>query len=420
MTESVEQKPRRKGWKIAVIAAVCVLAAAGGIGAATAPSWAGGGASNSQPTTSAQAGASSTASATPSVPVLPLSVVVSPADGAKQVNPITPVQITATNGSIKYAVLSNALTGESVDGVVSADGTTWKASGLLKFNTQYKLSYSALDGAKQETTGSQTFSTVSSANEANAATYTPDGSTVGVGQPVQIDFSEPVINKEAVEKAIKITTTAGQVGAFHWYSNTMVRYRPEAFWAANSTISVAMNLYGVDLGNGQIGNFNKTVSMKVGDKKLIVADGNTHQAQVYVNDQLVRTMPITMGDTTFPSASGYQVMMEKQQRALFVASTIGLKPGAPGDYGQVWVNNAIRLTTSGQFMHEATPTGMSVLGVENASHGCIGLSEADSSWVFANFGTGDMVQVFNSGNTVAPPTDGFGDWNIPWAQYGSR
>ncbi|HAP90416.1 MAG TPA: hypothetical protein DCR15_12020, partial [Arthrobacter bacterium] len=78
----------------------------------------------------------------------------------------------------------------------------------------------------------------------------------------------PVVNRDAVEKAIKITSSAGQAGAFHWFSDTMVRYRPEAFWAANSTVTMDMQLFGVDLGNGQIANFNKKVSVHFGDKKV--------------------------------------------------------------------------------------------------------------------------------------------------------
>ncbi len=68
---------------------------------------------------------------------------------------------------------------------------------------------------------------MSSSHEADAAIYPLDGMKVGVGQPLQVVFSEPVANRKAVEKAIKITSSAGQAGAFHWFSDTMVRYRPE-------------------------------------------------------------------------------------------------------------------------------------------------------------------------------------------------
>jgi len=35
-------------------------------------------------------------------------------------------------------------------------------------------------------------------------------------------------------------------------------------------------------------------------------------------------------------------------------------------------------------------------------------------------GMGDFVKVINSPAEHIAPTDGFGDWNIPYAQYASR
>ncbi|HEY8295950.1 MAG TPA: L,D-transpeptidase, partial [Micrococcaceae bacterium] len=239
-------------------------------------------------------------------------------------------------------------------------------------------------------------------------------------QPIQITFSEPVVNKAAVEKAIKITTTSGQVGAFHWYSDNTVRFRPEAFWAANSTVTVDMELFGVDFGKGQIGNFNKKITIPIGDKKVMIADSVNHVADVYINDKPVQHFLVTMGDERFPSASGYLVLMGHQRYAHFVASTIGLKPGDPADYGELDVNYATRLTTSGEFIHQAAGQAVDYIGKLNLSHGCIGMNEAGASWVFNNMGVGDLVQVINSPSESAAPTDGYGDWNIPWAQYPSR
>ena len=162
------------------------------------------------------------------------------------------------------------------------------------------------DGAGRETTTTQSFNTVSSTHEADAAIYPLDGMKVGVGQPLQVIFSEPVVNRAAVEKAIKITSSAGQAGAFHWFSDTMVRYRPEAFWAANSTVTMDMQLFGVDLGNGQIANFNKKANVNFGDKKVAIADAAAHTFTLSVNDQVVKTLPVSMGDKRFPSARGYR------------------------------------------------------------------------------------------------------------------
>ena len=211
--------------------------------------------------------------------VAPAELDVAPADGAKQVNPAAPVSLKVKNGHIERVALTSD-DGDTVDGTLSADGSAWTSSGDLKFNTRYNYTYSVVDDAGRKTNSTRAFTTVSTANEADAAIYPLDGMKVGVAQPLQITFSEPVLNRDAVEKAIKITSSSGQAGDFHWFSNNTVRYRPEDFWAANSTITMDMQMFGVELGNGQVGNFNKTVTIHIGDKKVAVADAKAHTFSV--------------------------------------------------------------------------------------------------------------------------------------------
>lgn len=408
MSESTEQAKRgRKGWKIGVIVAICAMVGAGGIGAVAVVPW-------------ANAEIEAAASKSPAAAAKPVQLGVTPVDGAVQVNPVTPVAVKAVDGKIKTVTLVDGKTGVPAAGTLSADGTGWTATGPLAFDTKYTYTIKVQDEAAKETTKTQTFSTVPAANEADATSYVRDGGNVGAGQPVELTFSEPVLNKAAVENAIAITSSAGQVGAFRWYGDKVLRYRSEAFWTPRSVVTIDMKLLGVDFGNGQIGNFNKTITMNVGDKKVLVADAANHISNLYVNDQLVRTMPVTMGDTRFPSAAGYLIMMDKQKSAVFKADTIGLQPGDPAYYGTVDVSNAIRITNGGEFVHQALPAAYGNVGNSNVSHGCIGLMPDDANWVFDNMTTGDVVQVINSERGPTEAEDGFGDWNIPWTQYASR
>ena len=410
-SETAAPAPKRNKFRTAAwIVVVCVVAALSGTFAAMAPH-----AASAAIESEGSSGERSAAGAVMPV-VKPVSVVTSPASGAKQVNPAAPATITVTDGSLERVSLTST-NGKAVDGALSPDGLTWTASTPLEFNTSYTFSYTSQDAAGRATSKTQSFSTVSTQNEADAAMYPLDGTKVGVAQPLQITFSEPVVNKAAVEAAIKVSSTSGQVGAFHWFSDTMVRYRPENFWAANSTVTVQLNLFGVDFGHGQIGNFNKTNSFKIGDKKVAVADAVAHTFTVSINDQQVGTWPDTMGDTRFPSARGYLVLMEKYRVEHMDASTIGLKPGDPAYYGQLDVNYATRLTPSGEFIHQATDSALPFIGVTNLSHGCIGLGPDGAKWVYDNMGAGDVVQVVNTQGDYANFDDGFGDWNIPWAQY---
>ncbi|QNE13977.1 Ig-like domain-containing protein [Pseudarthrobacter sp. NBSH8] len=405
-------KPRRRGTarKILLVAAVCVLAATGGVFAAVAPGFAGGG---------LESEASSAVRSAPGVAspvVAPVKVDVTPANAAKQVNPATSVYLTVGNGRIESVTLTSTA-GEAVHGTFAGDGSSWTATDPLKFNTEYSYTYVVTDGAGRETSTTNSFSTVSSTHEADAAIYPLDGMKVGVGQPLQVIFSEPVVNRDAVEKAIKITSSAGQAGAFHWFSDTMVRYRPEAFWAANSTVTMDMQLFGVDLGNGQIANFNKKVTVNFGDKRVAIADATAHTFTLSVNDQVVKTLPVSMGDKRFPSARGYAVLMEKNRYDHFRAASIGLKPGDPAYYGEVDVEYSIRLTLSGAYIHQALESAFPYIGNTNVSHGCIGFAPDGAAWVFANMTTGDVVQIVNTEGDYAAVDDGYGDWNIPWAEY---
>ncbi|MFF2316636.1 Ig-like domain-containing protein [Arthrobacter sp. NPDC058097] len=408
------EKNNRKTGKIIAVIAICAAVAAGGIGVATAPGWA-----NPAPQSEASSPVRNEPGlATPVVKAVELGV--TPLDGAKGVNPAVAPSVKAVNGRVQDVVLEPAAGGEAVKGTVSPDGSTWTAVDPLAFNTPYNYSYTIVDGAGRETKKVQTFTTVEPANEADAAVYPENGSTVGAGQPIDIVFSEPVTNKAAVEKAVKITVSSKQPVAWHWYSDQKVRIRPEKFWASNSQVTVDMKLFGVDFGNGMIGNFNAKVQFKVGQQRLAVVDDNTKTMKVYFDGKLVRTAPVTLGGSDWLSPSGYAVIMEQERHSKFNAGSIGLKPGDKGYYPPLTVEYANRLTSSGVYVHQALESAWGYVGVSNVSHGCVGLLPVDAAWFFNNMKSGDVVQVLNTGAAPVEPLEGYGDWNIPWAQYTKR
>lgn len=410
----------RRGWKIAGVSAVALAIGIGGVGAATATTHATT-ATSPQSASAAASVAIASPTPTPTIAALPIGLVLTPASNSATVNPVTPVVAEVQEGTISSAILKETSTGATTDGELFVSGRKWVSKGTLKFDTNYTFVVTTLDSAGTSATQTTTFNTVPAANEADLVMYPAAEATVGVAQPIEFNFSEPVTNKVAVEKAIKVTSSTGQSGSFHWYSDTMVRYRAADYWPANSKLTVEMNLLGVDFGNGMIGNINKTNTVNIGNKVVMEADATAMSVNILVNDKIVKTYPVTMGDAAFPSASGFLVLTaDKQRYATFKASTIGLKPGDPGDYGSVDVEYATRLANSGIFIHEATASAMPYLGVANLSHGCIGMSAEGAAWVFNNMKPGDIVHTVGTPNETIAPTDGFGDWNIPYAQYASR
>lgn len=408
------EKNNRKTGKIIAVVAICAAVAAGGIGVATAPGWA-----NPAPQSEASSPVRNEPGlAAPVVKAVELGV--TPLDGAKGVNPAVAPSVKAVNGRVKDVVLAPTAEGDPVKGTVSADGSTWTAEDPLQFNTPYSYSYTIVDGAGRETKKAQTFTTVEPANEADAAVYPENGSTMGAGQPIDIVFSEPVTNKAAVEKAVKIAVSSKQPVAWHWYSDQKVRIRPQKFWASNTRVSMDMKLFGVDFGNSMIGNFNAKVQFKVGQQRLAVVDDVTKTMKVYFDGKLVRTAPVTLGGPDWLSPSGYAVIMEQERHSKFNAGSIGLKPGDKGYYAPLTVEYANRLTSSGVYVHQALESAWSYVGVSNISHGCVGLLPLDAAWFFNNMKSGDVVQVLNTGAAPIEPLEGYGDWNIPWAQYAKR
>ncbi|MHA7306322.1 L,D-transpeptidase [Arthrobacter sp. TMN-49] len=420
MAELEETRKPSRGWKIVLISLVALGVVAGGVAAAAANGLLPLDQIVGQPAAPTSA-ATPQGTPTPTGAAIPVNVAMVPKSGATFVNPAGEVAAELINGTVSHAVLKETATGAVLDGEPVVSGRKWISKEPLKFATDYTFNVTAMDAAGAKTTHISTFTTVPATHEADAVLYPGADSTVGVAQPLEFKFSEPVVNKEAVEKAITVTTGTGQKGAFRWYSDTQVRYRAADYWPANSKISVDVKLFGLDVGNGMIGNFDKNYTVNIGNKVVMEADAAAHSVRVLINDQVAKVFPATMGDEVFPSASGFIVLTnDKQRNATFKASSIGLKPGDPGDYGSVDVEYATRLSYSGIFIHQATPSAMPYLGVANLSHGCIGLSAEGAGWVFNNMGAGDIVHTVGTPNETIAATDGFGDWNIPFAQYASR
>lgn len=404
----------RRSRKMLAVLAVCAVVGAGGIGVATAPAPA----EAELPSESASPMRNVTGLAAPVVK--PVELAVTPRDGAKAVNPAALPSVKAVNGTVKDVALERASGGGRIPGTTSPDGSTWTAGEPLEFDTHYTYSFTVVDQAGRETTTTQAFATVAKANEADAAVYPVNGSTVGAGQPIEIVFSEPVLNKEALEKAVTVSASSGQAVAWRWYSDRRVRIRPEAFWASNSTITLDLKLFGVDFGNKMIGNSNTKVSFSVGPQRLAVVDDLTKTMNVYFDGRLVRTAPVTLGDADWLSPTGFAVIMEQERHSKFNAGSIGLEPGDKGYYPPLTVEYANRLTSSGVYVHQALESAWGAVGRSNVSHGCVGLLPADAAWFFGNMKTGDVVQTLNTGAPAVEPLEGFGDWNIPWAQYAKR
>ncbi|MFC6092024.1 L,D-transpeptidase [Saccharothrix lopnurensis] len=346
-------------------------------------------------------------------PPRPVALSTGPADAAVDVPPGVPVVATATDGKITEVALTNP-EGRPVAGQVTPDGLQWTNSEPLGYGKTYRLSVTGVGADGQSVTRTSSFTTV----EPRTLTYLSinplDGSTVGVGQPLAFYFDEPIADKAAAEAMISITTEPKVEGAFYWFDEKTVHWRPQNYWTPGTKVTIDAKVYGKHVGGGVYGEEDRHVTTTIGDAVVHEADGGTHQVVTKVNGQVVRTMPTSMGDAQNPTPTGTYVLTEKHAHMVMDSRTYGLSLDAGGYVTPVdW---AFRMSNSGIFFHSA-PWSVGDQGHRNVSHGCLNLSPENAKWVFDNSKQGDVVVVTNSGGPVLQPWDGFGDWQVPWDQW---
>ncbi|WP_237235835.1 L,D-transpeptidase [Rothia nasimurium] len=360
--------------------------------------------------------ASNTSASNSSASVFSGNIKVLPALDEVEINPIETVTVSTDDSTLTKVTVATE-DGEELPGELSADGKTWTSSEHMIFDRSYTVAWEADDSDGVSGTGKSTFATVSAPYEANALVNFAEGATYGVGYIIELIFSEPVVHKAEVEKRISVKGGGDQEGKFRWYSDTMLRYRPKDKWAPNSEVTVDIDLFGFDIGNGMIGNHTTSHSFKTWEKRYAFVDNNTKIMKMYANDKVIREAPVTLGNSEWPSPVGQLVIKEHEKSYFFNPGSLALTPGDPHYYEPFWASNTSRLTNGGVFVHQALPAAWSSVGIANVSHGCIGLLPADAEFFHNNFGIGDVVETVNTGYPEADPDDGYGDWNIPFEHY---
>jgi lipoprotein-anchoring transpeptidase ErfK/SrfK len=242
-----------------------------------------------------------------------------------------------------------------------------------------------------------------------------DGQVVGVGQPVAVYFDEPIKDKKAAEQSIAITATPKVAGAFYWFSDTEVHWRPEGYWRAGTKVVTDIRIYGKDLGNGIFGEEDRHISFSIGDSVIAEADGASHQMVVKINGAVARQMPVSLGKPKAPSSNGVHVVTERHPTKIMDSSSYGVPVDSPDGY-RTEVNWAVRISNGGEFVHSA-PWSVADQGRRNVSHGCVNASPDNAKWFFDTVKKGDIVIIANSGGPTLKSWDGFGDWQIPWTQW---
>jgi lipoprotein-anchoring transpeptidase ErfK/SrfK len=271
-------------------------------------------------------------------------------DGAVGVTVDQPVTVTAEDGVLGAVTMTNQ-DGTTVAGQLSRDGLTWATTEPLGYNMRYTLTAQSL-GLGGATSRRMTFETHSAENLTMPCVLPDDGETVGTGQPVAVRFDENIPNRVAAERAIKVTANPPVEGAFYWLSNREVRWRPAQYWTPGTTVDVAVDTYGVDLGDGLFGQQNVTTHFTIGDEVIATADDNTKTLTIRVNGEVVKTMPISMGKDSTPTNNGTYIVGDRLSHMVMDSSTYGVPSNAPNGY-RTEVDFATQMSYSGIYVHAA-------------------------------------------------------------------
>ncbi|MEW2394475.1 Ig-like domain-containing protein [Streptomyces sp. NPDC046862] len=350
---------------------------------------------------------------------------ITPKDGSDNASINNAAKVTVAKGELT-SVKMETEEGNAVAGEISADKKSWKPSGQLERATRYEITATAEDSEGRAAHENATFTTVSP-NNSFLGYFTPeDGSTVGVGMPVSINFDKAISNKAAVQKGITVSSSSGQEVVGHWFSPNRLDFRPEEYWKENSTVTVKLALDGVEGSDGVTGVQQKTVTFKIGRNQVSVVDAKTKQMQVMQDGKVIKTIPISAGSPENKTYQGQMVISEKFKETRMNGATVGFTDDdGKGEYDIKDVPHAMRLSTSGTFIHGNYWGAKSIFGSVNTSHGCVGLSDTKGAndpntagaWFYNNSIVGDVVDIKNTGDKTIAPDNGLNGWNMDWAAW---
>ncbi|MFF3486255.1 Ig-like domain-containing protein [Streptomyces sp. NPDC002701] len=346
-------------------------------------------------------------------------VTIAPKDGANAVKTSGALKVTAAKGKLTEVTVEDTK-GDPVEGKITDGGTSWTPTRHLAASTRYKVHAVAKDSEGRQAAEESAFTTLTPKNTF-VGIFTPeDGSKVGVGMSFSVRFTRGITKPEDVEKAIDIRTEPAVDVQGHWFGNDRLDFRPEKYWKPGTKVTVRLNLDGVEGRPGVYGEQAKTVKFTIGRSQVSTVDVKTKKMTVKRDGKVIKTIPVTTGKPGYETWNGQMVITERLRVTRMNGETVGYG----GEYDIKDVPDAMRLTTSGTFLHGNYWAG-GAFGNYNASHGCIGLRDqrgggdrsAPAAWLFDRSMIGDVVIVKNSNDRTVAPDNGLNGWNMSWEKW---
>ena len=353
------------------------------------------------------------------------SVKIAPKHGSDGVATSGALRVSAANGELREVTVKDGQ-GKAVEGRLVKGKTAWQPSAHLATGTKYRIKAVAEDADGREAAERASFTTLEPDNTF-IGNFTPeDGDKVGGGMPVSINFSEPVENRKRVEDAISVTADPKVEVEGHWFGDDRLDFRPEKYWKGGTEVTLDLDLDGVEGAEGVYGEQDRTVRFTVDRQQVSVVDAKKKTMTVTRDGKKLRTIPITAGSPEHSTYNGKMVVSEKHKVTRMNGDTVGFGSDEDeGGYDIKDVPHAMRLSTSGTFIHGNYWLPQQSFGDANGSHGCIGLfdkrgggdKKTPGAWFYKNSLVGDVVEVKNSKDETIEPDNGLNVWNMSWEKW---
>jgi lipoprotein-anchoring transpeptidase ErfK/SrfK len=379
---------------------------------------------NTTPTGNRSSGTPTSKAAAP-----PARISSNPANGAANVSPTAPITVAVADGTLSAVRMTNG-DGKTVNGALAPDKTSWHVAEALGYSKTYTVVADAINADGKPVSRTSHFTTLTPDNmtmpdlETTGHQALQNGATYGVGFVISVHFDEPITDKAAAERTLKVTTSPAQVGSWFWMDDQDVHWRPEVYYKPGTKVSVSAHVYGKQVSPGLYGQADVAASFKIGPKHVSISDDKTHMVKVYFNDKLVRTMPTSMGQGGYVQGNngpislwtmpGTYTVIGHADPVLMDSSTYGLPVNSPKGYKE-YIYLATQISTDGIYLHRLDST-VWAQGNTDTSHGCLNLNKDNAQWFYDHSTVGDVVQVKNTGGPKLQVWQN-GDWSVPWSQW---
>ena len=202
-------------------------------------------------------------------------------------------------------------------------------------------------------------------------------SNLGLMLPLQITFSEPLIDRANAASHLQVQTHDGKVisGKWNWTGQRQLRFTPHPAWPASSTVEVSADMQNLRSERG--GTLTQTLieQFSTGTDRRLFVYLDSQRVDAVENGKVIRTFKVSTGKSKTPTVTGtyyiydryrHKTMrsdVDKGQRGYYEVKDVPYTQFFHKDYafhGAFWHNN---------FGHPA-------------SHGCVNMAtkEQNKRW----------------------------------------